>query len=92
MAYCKKCGAYIPDGLTACLACGFDENLKAGETAAQTKSASDLLGRRRTAAGPSRSRSAAASRIRAGSGRRRSLPAARPNGRTPPATTPTAAR
>ncbi len=43
MAYCKKCGAYIPDGLTACLACGFDENLKAGETAAQTKSASDLL-------------------------------------------------
>ena len=26
MAYCKKCGAYIPDGLSACLACGFDEN------------------------------------------------------------------
>ncbi len=25
MAYCKSCGAYIPDGLTACLACGFDE-------------------------------------------------------------------
>ena len=26
MAYCKRCGAYIPDGLSACLACGFDEN------------------------------------------------------------------
>ena len=25
MAYCDKCGAYIPDGQTKCLACGFDE-------------------------------------------------------------------
>ena len=25
MAYCKKCGAYVPDGLSACLACGYDE-------------------------------------------------------------------
>ena len=25
MAYCKKCGAYIPDGQEICLACGFDE-------------------------------------------------------------------
>ena len=25
MAYCNKCGAYIPDGQTKCLACGFDE-------------------------------------------------------------------
>ena len=34
MAYCKRCGAYIPDGLSACLACGYDE---AGEQAsAQT--------------------------------------------------------
>ena len=32
MAYCKNCGAYIPDGISACLACGFDEN--AGKTAA----------------------------------------------------------
>ena len=24
MAYCLKCGAYIPDGQTACLACGYD--------------------------------------------------------------------
>ena len=31
MAYCKKCGAYIPDGQTRCLACGYDE---AGENAA----------------------------------------------------------
>ena len=32
MAYCKKCGAYIPDGIGACLACGYDEN--AGKAAA----------------------------------------------------------
>lgn len=25
MAYCKKCGAYIPDGQSGCLACGYDE-------------------------------------------------------------------
>ncbi len=25
MAYCKKCGAYIPDGQENCLACGYDE-------------------------------------------------------------------
>ncbi len=28
MAYCKSCGAYIPDGQTGCIACGFDENVK----------------------------------------------------------------
>ena len=28
MAYCKKCGAYIPDGLSACLACGYDEHVE----------------------------------------------------------------
>ncbi len=44
MAYCKQCGAYIPDGLTACLACGYDENLAANEqAAAQQKSASELM-------------------------------------------------
>lgn len=37
MAYCKQCGAYIPDGLTACLACGFDETA-AGGSAARTES------------------------------------------------------
>lgn len=26
MAYCNQCGAYIPDGQTKCLACGFDLN------------------------------------------------------------------
>ncbi|MBQ8217962.1 MAG: hypothetical protein IJZ91_08410 [Oscillospiraceae bacterium] len=25
MAFCDKCGAYIPDGQTGCLACGYDE-------------------------------------------------------------------
>ena len=33
MAYCKKCGAYIPDGQTACLACGYDESAEGGEYA-----------------------------------------------------------
>lgn len=35
MAYCDNCGAYIPDGQTKCLACGYDENAaKAAEAAA----------------------------------------------------------
>lgn len=34
MAYCKQCGAYIPDGLSACLACGYDEAAEAGRQAA----------------------------------------------------------
>ena len=25
MAYCRSCGAYIPDGHTKCLACGLDQ-------------------------------------------------------------------
>lgn len=36
MAYCDKCGAYIPDGQSKCLACGYDE---AAETAAAQASA-----------------------------------------------------
>lgn len=42
MAYCKSCGAYIPDGLTACLACGYDEaaqQQKSAEKSADAKSA-----------------------------------------------------
>ena len=36
MAYCKKCGAYIPDGQETCLACGYSEAAeKAKEKAAQ---------------------------------------------------------
>ena len=42
MAYCKSCGAYIPDGLNACLACGFDESAeKAAAAAAAQKAAAD---------------------------------------------------
>ena len=38
MAYCSNCGAYIPDGQTKCLACGFDEAAEkaASASAAQT--------------------------------------------------------
>ena len=44
MAYCKRCGAYIPDGLTACLACGYDENLSAKEKAdTAAKAAKDRI-------------------------------------------------
>lgn len=36
MAYCNECGAYIPDGHTKCLACGYDETeVKAKNSAAQ---------------------------------------------------------
>ena len=35
MAYCKSCGAYIPDGSTACLACGFDEAAAAAAATAK---------------------------------------------------------
>ena len=37
MGYCTSCGAYIPDGQTKCLACGFDEN--AGKEEKSTGSA-----------------------------------------------------
>lgn len=41
MAYCKSCGAYIPDGQTVCLACGYDENAAkqnhSGSAAAKVK-------------------------------------------------------
>lgn len=40
MAYCNKCGAYIPDGQTKCLACGFDETEEREKAAAATATAS----------------------------------------------------
>ncbi len=36
MAYCKKCGAYVPDGLSACLACGYDEAAEENRSGAAT--------------------------------------------------------
>ena len=40
MAYCNKCGAYIPDGKTVCLACGHDmEEEKAQAEQAQAAQA-----------------------------------------------------
>lgn len=39
MAYCKSCGAYIPDGQTKCLACGFDETAPKQESASQASAA-----------------------------------------------------
>ena len=34
MGYCTSCGAYIPDGQSKCLACGFDENAEKEKKAA----------------------------------------------------------
>lgn len=41
MAFCDKCGAYIPDGQTLCLACGYDEadNEKVEREQAETAAA-----------------------------------------------------
>ena len=41
MAFCDKCGAYIPDGQTECLACGYDEaeNAKAEQEQAAAAAA-----------------------------------------------------
>ena len=35
MAYCDKCGAYIPDGQSKCLACGYDAEEEKRKAAAQ---------------------------------------------------------
>ena len=44
MAYCNNCGAYIPDGLSACLACGYDESAQTKKnTGAAAKSTSDIV-------------------------------------------------
>ena len=32
MAYCNKCGAYIPDGQSVCLACGYDPEAEKNPT------------------------------------------------------------
>lgn len=40
MAYCKNCGAYIPDGQSACLACGYDEAAEKAKEQEKQNSAS----------------------------------------------------
>ena len=58
MAYCNKCGAYIPDGQSVCLACGYDpeaeksmdtrnETTKTGQQAAYQYSRNNEEMRRR---------------------------------------------
>ena len=50
MSYCTKCGAYIPDGQTRCLACGFDEAAeKSSGSAAARRWAEAEYERRRAA-------------------------------------------
>jgi len=45
MAYCKNCGAYIPDGHTKCLACGVDEAEQQAAAAAAAQQAKENTGR-----------------------------------------------
>lgn len=45
MGYCNKCGAYIPDGLSACLACGYDEDAEKAKSAGGAAAAYDLDGK-----------------------------------------------
>ena len=37
MSYCRKCGAYIPDGTKKCLSCGFDETESERASASQSQ-------------------------------------------------------
>ncbi len=37
MAYCKRCGAYIPDGQQNCLACGYNEEAERKEAQEKNK-------------------------------------------------------
>ena len=48
MAYCNKCGAYIPDGQTKCLACGFDETQEQKNAAQSSSAAAGREARRDT--------------------------------------------
>lgn len=48
MAYCNKCGAYIPDGQTKCLACGFDEAEEQKKAAQSSSAAAGREARRDT--------------------------------------------
>ena len=48
MAYCKSCGAYIPDGQSTCLACGFDETAGQREAAATAAQPAAGSGQRKT--------------------------------------------
>lgn len=41
MAYCNKCGAYIPDGQSKCLACGYDEAAEAAAAQAAAQQSRD---------------------------------------------------
>lgn len=36
MAYCKSCGAYIPDGQSVCLACGYDDTADRNQAASSS--------------------------------------------------------
>lgn len=67
MSYCKKCGAYIPDGQDVCLACGFDE---AAEKKKQKSEAAGSSAYAYAPAGEEARRSAEAQRARAEQRRR----------------------
>ena len=64
MAYCRNCGAYVPDGQNKCLACGFEEpgqaekkpeNGSAAGRASNFRKSCAAAGRKTTGSGPRRS-------------------------------------
>lgn len=54
MGYCTSCGAYIPDGQTKCLACGFDEAAKEQKSSGQAAQAAQAEKKENTASGSQR--------------------------------------
>jgi len=40
MSYCRNCGAYIPDTMTKCLSCGYDETAQSSASQQQTQTES----------------------------------------------------
>ena len=51
MGYCTSCGAYIPDGQTKCLACGYDEAAREQKSSGQ---AAQAAAKENTSAGSQR--------------------------------------
>ena len=54
MGYCTSCGAYIPDGQTKRLACGFDEAAKEQKSSGQAAQAAQAEKKENTASGSQR--------------------------------------
>ena len=54
MGYCTSCGAYIPDGQTKCLACGYDEAAGEQKSSGQAAQAAQAAKKENTTSGSQR--------------------------------------